>query len=382
MLRYSLLLLCLLVSFPVHAKTVSPNCKIAYGYAPNVIPAEKQKQFYSGFQFGLKKAYQAFKPSETPCSSYSNVQITFKHGTTKNPLEALNVAKELTKESPLFIAGFPSSHEALLVAKVAKDNGMAFIIPGAVASDLANFSQNIFTTSPKRYTYGKSLLQELSKKYVGKEILIVVKNDIIFSIDILKNLQKANNELGNKVTLVPTYLDENNMIPANDLKKIKQGGIGGVYITLYPYISKLVLTQLLKELPDQSHIYVASAWSSTNLSYFKGISTKDKKRLKAFGAGIPPDNDKQLTAFIKEFEKSHDFQPGIEAVEGYEAGVYAAHVLYKAHKPTKESMLTSLHETKCVDVLTVGKICRDDEGYSTKKLRFFQLTDKGFIPES
>jgi hypothetical protein len=366
----------------VPAFSYAQECTIGYGYATTVLPKADQENFMWGFQYGLKKAYKDNPSKKGICHSFKNVKVVYKFShDTKSPLDAILVANDLIKNEAIIMAGFPSSHEALLAAKVAQQNNMAFVSIGAVANGLAQYKDNIFTTSPKRETYTKELIKGLANRHKGKEILIVAKKDFIFSMDILNTLQKENKP-EYELKLTPVFIDQNLAIDKNSLKNVDLKNVAGVYITLYPSISKLAFLELQDKLNGQTMFYVSSAWISNKIEFFDKIPLSTKKRVVGFGAGVPNFYSEALKPLHEAYELAFNKKPEVAVFEGYEAGTYVAHVLKKSAAASRSAVLHSMKNLGCISVDTFGKMCRTPEGYSTKKLYFYYWSPEGYVPKS
>ncbi|MBU0505128.1 MAG: ABC transporter substrate-binding protein [bacterium] len=366
----------------ISASSYAQECTIGYGYATTVLPKADQENFMWGFQYGLKKAYTENPATQGACHSFENIKVVYKFShDTQSPLDALLVANDLIKDNVIMMVGFPSSHEALLAAKVAQQHNMAFVSIGAVANGLAEYKDNIFTTSPKRETYTKELIKGLANRHKGKEILIVAKKDFIFSMDILNTLQKENKpEYG--LTLTPVFIDENLALDKQSLKNINLKNVAGVYITLYPSISKLAFLELQDKLNGQTMFYVSSAWISNKIEFFDKIPLSTKKRVVGFGAGVPNLHSEALKPLHHAYEVVFNKKPEVAVFEGYEAGTYVAHVLKGSSAASRSAVLDSMMKMGCVSVETFGEMCRTPEGYSTKKLYFYYWSPEGYVPKS
>lgn len=124
--------------------------------------------------------------------------------------------------------------------------------------------------------------------------------------------------------------------------------------------------------------YVSSAWLSFDIRFINDLPNPAKERIKAFGAGTPFLGEKRLQNFKAEFKKRFGAQPQNEIFEGYEAGFFAAHILHGANEASRQSVLASLRRIKCVEILHLHKICRNPDGFSSKKLHYFRWTNQGF----
>lgn len=231
-------------AWPIDAKSTPAKCNIGYSYSTAVLSLEQQENFLMGFKFGLREAYGQLGASDRPCASYDKINI-IKVGITGTAMSPIKAANQLASKDVVLLAGFPSSHEALLAAKIAKEKSLPFIILGASANDLLKYSDFIFTISPKRDKYTEKLIRDFAEKYRNRTILVVAKKDNVFSMDIVRNLQRVNKETGFPLTLKTLFLDNNFQLDSRAIGQLDPSYIAAVYITNYPSESKSAFTQLL-----------------------------------------------------------------------------------------------------------------------------------------
>ena len=156
---------------------------------------------------------------------------------------------------------------------------------------------------------------------------------------------------------------------------------GAKPITLYSADSRLTFLELARRLKPDAGIYVSSSWVSHRVDFFDEVPLATKERVVAFGAGVPQMHNSKLDELKQLYFEKFGQTSATEVFEGYEGAVFAAHVLYNAKVATREAVLDSLRELKCVSVLTRDKLCRGEEGYSTKQLYFYRWTKNGYVPE-
>ena len=113
-----------LLFFQTHAiAAAEPSpCLVGYGYSTHAISKIRQEHFYMGFRYGLSQGFKKQTQSKGPCNSIDKVEIVLETEQTGHTIGALTAFKNLIKKNPIIIAGFPSSHEALLVANAAQKN--------------------------------------------------------------------------------------------------------------------------------------------------------------------------------------------------------------------------------------------------------------------
>ena len=349
----------------------SEKCVIGYGYSAAVLPSERQEHFFMGFRYGLQSGFAKLPKANHTCSSYDNVVIERVVKTGKGPLDAFHAAKELINKNVVLLAGFPTSHEALLAARVAQKSNVALVIPGAGASDLRKYGKYIFTLSPPNMDYVEEQMSDWIKSYMRKNVLVVVKKDAIFSVDMLRTFEEYNHENGNKVNLLPVYVNSNLQIDEDVLRKHLSSGISTVFITMYASESKSVFLQLLQQLPPTTEIFVSSAWPIGDLKYLNDIRSQFKNPISSIAIWAASFGKKQKDSFYNSFKKKYNFPPEVEAAHGYEAGVVAANVLHASKESSSSSILDSMRSVSCISVDTVGEICRKSSGFSER--RFFKL---------
>ena len=110
---------------------------VGYGFSDAVFPAKNQEMFYMGFECGFEEIL-----GKGAVRKY----VMTEKVTDGSQMGAVKAATKLIKDTDIaLIVGFPTSHEALLAAPVAKSAGLLSIYAGAGHSDLAKFGDLVFT---------------------------------------------------------------------------------------------------------------------------------------------------------------------------------------------------------------------------------------------
>lgn len=360
-------------------KTGVPKCVIGYGYSDILVPVERQEHFFMGFKYGLERALKELNNGAGrggPCSEYERIEIIKDIKSNKGKLEALYAAQELASHGAVLLAGFPTSHEALLAAKIAKGKKLALVVPGAGVDALKDYGEFLFTTSPINSAYLDYQFSELVKRH--KDILLVAKKDEVFSMDLFKHLQSINEAAGRPLNFIQVFLNEKSQIDDHELKSVLERGVTAVFITMYASESKQVLLQLLKNLLKDSIIYVSSAWSMGDLSYLSDVRSKFGNQILSVAVWSSTIGLGEQNSFTEKYRSIFKTYPPLEAAHGYEAGAAAANLLFNAKEATAESVLESLKNLGCFTVETVGRLCRSQTGFSERRFFWLKWTDNGF----
>ena len=348
---------------------------IGYGYTSNFISVARQEHFLMGFRFGLKEGFKNLKPSGGPCDSFDKIKIIQKFDYTNKPLSAVRVANELIDENVLFLAGFSSSHEAILAANIAMKNEMAILLAGGAASQLARFGNYSYSTSAGRIVYSKAYIGYFEKHYQNKKVVIIAKKDNVFSEDTLKDL-KSNQK---SVQLIPVYLDEDYKISKSVLNKIQKQDIAAVFLTMYATESKPSFLQLIEVFDDKIDYFVSSAWMSVDRSLLQDIPIKYKKKMLIFNSSKWDYASQKQTPFYKSFFKEFNKGPEPESDSGYYLGVVASKILNEVQTKSKQAILKELRKLGCLKSPDGEKICRDPKtGFDLGTLYLCHWKEGGF----
>jgi ABC-type branched-subunit amino acid transport system substrate-binding protein len=362
--------------------TYDNKCRIGYGYSDVLLSIERQEHFFMGFKYGLEKGFQQLAGKESgPCNTFDKIEIIKVERLGMNKLDAFYAAQELASKNIIMMAGFPTSHEALLAARVAKEHQLALIVPGAGNNALEEFSSYLFTTSAKNIDYIVQQFDELVKKYPKKNILVLAKKDAVFSMDILENIVKLNNSAGKPISIKPMYLLDNLQLDQSELQSEIEKGVASVFITMYASESKQAFSQILELIPKGTTIYVSSAWPFGDVSHLFDLKSKYENPIRSVAAWSETIGKNKKDSFYKKYQQTFKTHPPVEAGHGYEAGYFAAYVLFHSKKADSASVLEALHNTKCLTVDTVGDVCRDSTGFSKRNLFWMNWTMQGFESE-
>lgn len=375
MIRSFFIGVCLILSWD----TWAASCLVGYGYSTFSISATRQNHFYSGFRYGIKKAYQDLDGQfKGPCSDFKNVEILLQFDDGKNPMASMGVVNDLVAKKALLIAGFPSSHGAMLAAKAAHKNKVAAFFEGPSASDLSEYKDFIFSTSPGRESHSDVMMQEMLKSHAGKKVLVIAKRDSFFSMDIVKNLKKANQRYGNKVELVVLYFDKNPTLKESDFKTIPLDQVGAIYMTPYAVEVKPIYAQLASHFKNNVQYYGSSSWLSMDLSIIADIPKKYKTNLRAVTSIRDaferiPKND-----FHQSFLKENGRAPALESFSGYNLGYVVGQVLARVKEPHRKAVLHQMRQMGCVMLHKRTQICRKPNGFSNREIGLYQWSPQGF----
>ena len=380
-MKYKLLLgiIALFQTLPSFAADTSKKCIVGYGYSAHSISKIRQEHFYMGFEYGLKQGYKDNPAATGPCATANDYQLILEYDASDNPIGALKVATRLINRGAAIIAGFPASHGALLAAKVAQKNQVGILLPGASASDLETYSDYMFSMSPGRYKHSSKTVSYFAKHFKGKNILAVIKKDSVFSMDILKNLQRVNQELGNPINIIPAYISKNTIGKIENINQFKSTNITAAYMAPYPIQSKEVYKQLTEVFENKIQYFGSSAWLSMDTSIINNIPMKYKNNLKVFSTTRLDKDSRANTRFHKIFLKEFGKEPEREANSGYILGYVAADILRRSKATSKEAILDSLRTTTCINMDDHDqKQCRTPSGFAKRKIDIFRWDPQGF----
>ena len=261
-----------------------------------------------------------------------------------------------------------------------KKIGIGILFPGASASELSKYKDFVFSLSADRYVHAKHTVKYFKNKHpkIKPNILVVIKKESIFSLDIYNNLLRVNKEQGNPIQLTPIYFSEENANKAKFSKKILNTGFQAIYITPYASESKNVYKQLIDKFQTKVPFYVSGAWLSIDRSIMNDIPKKYKIHLKAFSTTRMGVTSRLKSKFYDRFSKDFGHVPEREAFSGYKLGYAVSDILKRTKQNNPQSALQSLVATGCFIIEENDKICRDQSGFAIRDIAVFQWTSNGF----
>ncbi|MGE3611035.1 MAG: ABC transporter substrate-binding protein [Bacteriovoracaceae bacterium] len=344
---------------------------VGYGSSDAVLNAKNQELFLMGFQAGFQ--------SNLRKSDIKDLLI-IDQVSDGSQLGSMKVAERLLSKGVSLIAGFPTSHEALLAGSVARKFGVLSIFSGAGHSDLGKMGPTVFTTGESMELAVETMLKFIRKKFPNKTGMLISNPYAVFS----KNqedvtIQKIRQKINQDIILYPAHLSKSLTLSQQDILKIKKKEISYLVITPYADESARLLEQLQKNEIDLP-IITNSSWTTGDLDFGRRFMVSLKSP--TYCQALWMKGSKDSIPFERLIQKKYGRPATSEIANGYDLGVIVAKVLNGITGPiTKESVLNSFKLQKCFSGLSTGRMCfNPNGGHAEKKINFVRFTKEGFVP--
>jgi ABC-type branched-subunit amino acid transport system substrate-binding protein len=344
---------------------------VYYGSSNAVLPAKNQEMFLMGFELGVG---QYFSPDRV------KKMLVVRQDVSGNPLGALRVADEIFKSTPPLVVGFPTSHEAMLVAKKYGNNATLILFAGAGHSDLATFGETVHTTGESMSYSVNKLLEFSARKFGGKKGAVIGNPFSVFSKNQDDYLAKQFQQQAKKPNLEFFSLQQDKKLSARDAERLMAGKF--TYLVLSPYPDDCVsLLEQLEGLGLDLPIIANSSWTTGDVDYLRRLISKKKAAVYAAAlwlSGTPA--SKKFEALVRE---RFGREATSEIAYGFDLGSIVGQTLISARDNlSKENILKVFLKAHCFDNLASGRVCfQRNGGHADRKIIFVRFTNKGFIPE-
>jgi ABC-type branched-subunit amino acid transport system substrate-binding protein len=199
---------------------------VGYGSSDAVLPSKNQELFYMGFELALRQNFSQDQLKQ------KLITINSSNGSA---LASQKVCEELIQKGSELIVGFPTSHEALLAAKISKQNNKFAIFAGAGHKDLGEMGPKIITTGESMIESVKQSINFIKQLKLGRKGVVIVNPFAVFSqnqADVLKEVLRNDNKLD--ITFV--NLDKDKTLTSSDLQLIK----ASEFTIITPYADETV----------------------------------------------------------------------------------------------------------------------------------------------
>ena len=355
----------LFVLLGIHVAEASSGM-LGYGSSNTVIPVKDQENFYIGFETGFKNTY-AKKPL--------NEFVIPLHISDGSPLGALKSADELLKKNVIALLGYPTSHEALLAAKLASQKKKLSIFIAASHSKLAQMGPYIFTTGESMELQASTMLAFAEKKYQNKKALLIVNPEAAYSQNLNESFQKFINT--KKLAITTIQLTKEKTISSEQLQLIAKGGFDYLMFTSYASDSVKLLEQLAEAKIDLPMI-ANSSWVTGDIDFVRRVLARKKSPL--FGITIWVKGSPDSIPFESALKKHFGIDPTPETAYGYDLGVIVGTIVKKNNGMiTKKSFEETFRKNLCYEGTVSGKICFvPNGGHANRKLHIVRYSPKGF----
>ncbi len=336
-------LLCALTGSP----SIALAGKVGFGSTTSVASRSFQENVYLGFEAGMHKTLGKEKTDAFVVAS----QLT-----DKSPLSATRSAETLLKNGAIGLVGFPTSHDALLAADVARKAGVLSFFAGAAHRDLAKKGPLVYSTGGSMDSLFDSLFIFLKRTFPQKRGLAVVSPFNAFSMNQEATLLEKTKAPDASLPLLDLRrLTKAQVLSNEDLAQVKAKTYDYLYLTLYPEDLPALLSQLTAAKIDLPMVSVSGADPSVLERFLANMkspfylgSSYDPRTLAARHL------DQQM---LKQFKVKANPELGM----GYDLGIVVGTILSRVSGPlTKQSFIDAFNKDRCFTgiVRSVdGKVC-------------------------
>lgn len=331
----------ILIVFPF----VSKSAPVIYGFSSGILPSETQEFVYRGFLLGLMN-FKSISPERDLKLVYSN------SGSLTSPVE---VAKDVLKEEPIIITGFPSSFESQQAAPILKESGVLTFFASSSNLSLKDMSSNIYSSSENILLANTKISIEIQHKYKNEPGVVIYNPFDYFSVNqktTWQMISKSNPSLN--INFLSTSAD--GKIPMsfkNDFKRNKY-----VITTLFPSKSYEIF-RFFDENGIDLPVYTNSSWYKMEFTLLKRFFSKRKASVML--VQFKDYNQAIATKVGQLYTQKYDSLPSPEVYVGYDLGVIVGSVLEKSRK-LKISPNELMKTKPCFEGSPFGKVCFGSSG--------------------
>jgi ABC-type branched-subunit amino acid transport system substrate-binding protein len=343
---------------------------IGYGSSTAVVTAKIQETFYMGFELGFEDVLGHKKASEL--LAVKQVSDGSQQGATRS-------AEYLIQNGVIALLGFPSSHDSLLAADIAQKNKMFALFTGSGHSDLALKGPTVFTTGASMDKAVESIIRFAQRILPAKRGMVLINPYAVFSMNHETVVHKfMHDKVFPGVEVETVRLNKELMLNEDDIKALKAGKYGYVFLTPYPEELAPLMNQLSENKIDVPMI-ASSSWGTAEPDIMTRFVSMKKTPFYVGTEWVRGQAESRHFERLARLRYGKD--PGSEMSYGYDVGVIAATVIARVKGPlTKESIVRSFKEQPCFKHVTVGEICfGPNGGHAIRPLRIQRLTKSGRV---
>jgi hypothetical protein len=318
---------------------------IIYGFSSGILPSETQEFVYRGFLLGLNN-FKKIDPERDLKLVYSN------SGSLTSPVE---VAKEVLKETPKIITGFPSSFESQLAAPVLKESGILTFFASSSNLSLENMGHNIYSSSESILVANSNIAKEIEARHKNDPGVVIYNPFDYFSVNQQTTWKMI---LGEKSGLNLKFLATaaDGKLPV--LSKEECKAYKYVITTLFPSKS-YEFFRFFDENNIDVPVYTNSSWYKMEFTLLKRFFSK--KKTPVYQVQFK-DFNKEIAAQIgKTYRQKYKSAPSPEVFVGYDLGIIVGSVLEKS-KDLKITPNEVMKTIPCFEGSPFGKVCFGGKG--------------------
>ena len=344
---------------------------IGYGSSDAVYPSKNQEFFYMGFLLGFNLRIK---------KQLDRDFLAVKAIKNQDPFGALYSARYLKSQGVDLLVGFPTSHEALLVAGFAAENKLLFISAAASHSDLVKFGPLIHTIMPSTQQITQHLLKFIEKKAGQEKGLIISNPGDLYSMNhhrMVFDLMDKNHSL--RVNLKPAYLNDQLRLNERYIEMIRSNEIQYLYITSYTTKSVKLLEQL-NECGIDLPIFTTTSWTIGDIEYLRRLLWMIKS--KVYSVSLWSTASDAFRDFTRTARKIYGNVTSSEMAAGYDLGIVVAETINHVKGTIdKESIKNAFMKMDYVDGTSCGRIYINKKGgHAKRKIQIVEFDlQKGFV---
>jgi ABC-type branched-subunit amino acid transport system substrate-binding protein len=342
---------------------VNAGGRVGFGSSDAVLPKKDQEWFYSGFEIGLEV--------KGPKNALRDLVIK-RQVADGSPLGASLAAANLESEGAIALVGFPTSHEALLAAKVAVENQLVGLFIGASHERLSKLGSFVFSTGPSAGTIAQSMLKFARKRYPRGNGLLISNPSAVFSM----GMEDALVGIGDR-QLFPVRLNKDLLLNHDVIKDLRSGRYDFLVVTPYASESQKLMEQL-EDAGVDLPIVATPTWITEEIEYIKRFILKRKTPI--FGPRDWVSGSKESKGFESAFVRKHKTPPRFEIAYGFDLGIIVGDVLSRMGPPyTRERFRSFFLARRCYEDTSSGTICFPASGgHAIRNLYILQVRPDGF----
>jgi hypothetical protein len=321
------------------------SAPIIYGFSSGILPNDTQEFVFRGFLMSLK-SFKDINVDKDLRLIYSN---------SASLTSPIDVAREVLKENPQVITGFPSSFESQLAAPILKESGILTIFASSSNLSLANMASNLYSSSESILISNLKISEMIQSKYKNKMGIVIYNPFDYFSINqkmSWEKILKENKALNLK--FIATTLD--GKISSNQLAECMPAKF--VITSLFP-LKSYDLFRIFDEKSIDLPVYSNSSWYKMEISSLKRFILKKKAPVYLVQfKGLNPSRVKKIS---NDYIKKYNSNPSPEVLIGYDLGVIVGSIL-KRSKDLNKSPIEIMKNKPCFEGSPFGRVCFGGNG--------------------
>ena len=321
------------------------SAPIIYGFSSGILPNDTQEFVFRGFLMSLKN-FKDINVDKDLKLIYSN---------SASLTSPIDVAREVLKENPKIITGFPSSFESQLAAPILKESGILTVFASSSNLSLANMASNLYSSSESILISNLKISGIIQSKYKNNMGIVIYNPFDYFSINqkmSWENILKGNKVLNLK--FVATSLD--GKISSSQLAECLPAKF--VITTLFP-LKSYDLFRIFDEKSIDLPVYSNSSWYKMEYSSLKRFIVK--KKAPVYLVQFKGVDSKLVKKISNDYMKIYNSNPSPEVLIGYDLGLIVGSIL-KRSKDLHKSPIEIMKNKPCFQGSPFGSVCFGGSG--------------------